>query len=255
MKKKILVMICVLSITMLIACGGSDNTESSKEDEKSTQLQENETPTTEETVEEEIEEVDVVIEYVQANYPEITIGDNQIFGNVEMEGTEYSINDNIKYKVSSDWVLIDGSSWSPMKTFAYKGEMQREKLVYYIVNGFPMYEQITQDEFCEDVKNRITTQCENDGVEVTMVTKVNISGYNGYCITSETLDEGLMDYICIYVLIDGTMYDVIIQCNNESLDPSIREAGIASALENLNTFVITESTIEPTEEPEPTTTP
>ena len=97
MKKKILVMICVLSITMLIACGGSDNTESSKEDEKSTQLQENETPTTEETVEEEIEEVDVVIEYVQANYPEITIGDNQIFGNVEMEGTEYSINDNIKY--------------------------------------------------------------------------------------------------------------------------------------------------------------
>ena len=86
MKNKVLVLMFALSMTMLVACGGSDNaefssventviesteaTESSEEIVESTQVQKTEGSTTEPMTEtEEIEEVDAVIEYVQTNFP------------------------------------------------------------------------------------------------------------------------------------------------------------------------------------------
>ena len=255
MKNKLLVLMCALSMTMLAACGSSDNAksssvenpviesteviESSEEVVESTQEQETEAPTTEPITEtEEIEEVDVVIEYVQTNFLEITIGEEQTFGDAQMEGEEYSLNDTIKFKVSGDWVLTNDDPWAGMMEFAYKGEMFHEKLVYFMVNGFLSFEPMTQEEFYEDMKNRIKSQYESDDREVTMVNKVNISGYDGYSITTEISESGMLDFICTYVLIDDGLYQIYVEYNSEVIEPSIKEAGIASALENINTFVI-----------------
>lgn len=255
MKNKLLVLMCALSIIMLAACGGSGNEEairaenpviestevvaSSEEVVESTQEQETEVPITEPITEtEEIEEVDVVIEYVQTNFPEITIGEEQIFGDAQMEGEEYFLKDTIKYKVNSDWVLTNDDPWGGMTEFAYKGELWQEKLVYFRPSGFYSFEPMTQEEFYVYVQDMVKSSHEGDDVEVSLVNKVNISGYDGYSITRERFESGVLDSTMFYLLIDNGLYEIYIEYNNEFIEPAIKEAGIASALENINTFVI-----------------
>ena len=177
---------------------------------------------------------DEFVEYVKSNYPNISISNDEIFTPVHSIGTPYYMDNYMYYTPTNDWVLERYDPWGGYTEHLYKGVNVHEKMVSLCANSSYSAEPTTK----EGLHNIIKDYLKNNSGVVTDFHCINLNGNLGYSITVNKTESGVLDGTTLYFLVGNYLYSFNIQYNNEFIDPTTKNAGIASALNVISSFTV-----------------
>ncbi len=182
------------------------------------------------------EELDIV-EYVKDTYPDITIGEDRVLTDQGISGEELAMVNNASCTLSEDWVFFYEDPALGFKRYSYLGETKTVASVVLNVSWYVATVEKSDAEFAEFMKALIAEEKSNTLKTINNFSHITVNGYEGYYLEVDTTSTSYQDLTAIYINVDGYVYSFTIFYSNEDIDPAIKEAGVASAMNVVSSFV------------------